>query len=215
MQFFKIDDVISDDGQPAESQFVASPGARVGDAPMCTTCGGFTGMCAWLPPLRIELETWGNSYPDLVLSGAVLLVTHRFVEHWNDSGLIGLDNVRPVQITRVRSHRKMKAAVPAYYFARANTGTTAIDLEASEFEHEGQVCSACRLGDVLKRWKRIVIEESTWSGADMFVPRGLPSSIFVTQRVIELVERRKLLNASFIPAESFARDYYPWELRSE
>lgn len=33
MQFFKIDDVISDDGQPAESQFVASPGARVGDAP--------------------------------------------------------------------------------------------------------------------------------------------------------------------------------------
>jgi hypothetical protein len=54
-------------------------GFKVGPAPRCPACGGFIGLLRWLPPFRVELETWGKEFGDVIHIGDELLVSERFV----------------------------------------------------------------------------------------------------------------------------------------
>lgn len=171
-------------------------------------------MRLWLPPYQIDLEIWGGLGPDVVMSGNALVMSHRLMELWDESGLTGMHRMEQVQVKHLKVHGKVKHPIPKYFLAQVPTSRTAIDLVASEFGNEGTVCGECRLAHV-KRWKRIVFEKDTWCGEDLFIARGLPSTIFVTSRVVDVFKRSNVCNATFTPAESYACDFYPWELRPE
>ena len=214
MQFFMLEEepTTEPEHQIASMDAVKAAGKNVGDARRSEACGKYVGMCEWLPPYRVELETWGRVFGDVAVCGSDLLVSSRFKQAWEQSQLHGLSGFSAVEIVKVIRRRKSTGAPLKYFRAVVSRGRTAIDLAASGFEWgSAPTCPACRLGHIIKRWKRILIDQATWNGDDIFIARGLPSTIIVSERFKEFCKLNDVKNAHLIPADTFARDYYPWE----
>jgi hypothetical protein len=69
------------------------------------------------------------------------------------------------------------------------------------------------LEEDLKRWNRIIIDPKTWTGEDIFEPRGL-SDFIASDRFKEVCKANDVKNAYFIPAEEYAYDFYPDERKN-
>lgn len=186
---------------------------RRGDAAVCPACGSAVGMLEWLPPFRAVLELYGEQFGDFVfLPGSDdFLVTQRFREAYYQHSLTGLVGFDPVEVIAVKSKRKNLGLVkpPMYFRVCANYGQTALDLAASGFEWiDPPTCPICRTGNLM-RWKRLTLDEGTWTGEDAFRPRGLAGEIMVSQRFKDVCEQHDIRNAAFTPAEESSCDFYP------
>jgi hypothetical protein len=58
--------------------------------------------------------------------------------------------------------------------------------------------------------ERLVLEPGTWTGDDVFEPRGL-AEIMAPQRFKDACDRHGIKNAEFRPAEEAGHDFYPGE----
>jgi hypothetical protein len=199
---------------PALTDFVPADPARIGDGPQCPCCGGAVGSLPWLPPHRAELEVWGREYGDVAFGVAnELLVSERFAALYKAECLTGLDGFHEVEIVKVirRGGSRLRPPPPKYYCVTPVRGRAVIDQKASGFVHaEPVTCQECRIG-LIKRWKKVVIEDNTWSGEDIFRARGLPGTVIVTQRFRDFFLKSRFNNGLIIPAEEYGYDFYPWE----
>jgi hypothetical protein len=190
-------------------------GFKVGDAPKCPQCDRFIGPLEWLPPYRVEIETWGQVFGDIVItSGKDMIVSERFRDIYERIGLKGLSGFSPVGIVKITRHRKLNSDAPAYFKANVIRSQATRDQEGSECEwsENGPMCPVCLFpaGGLIKRWKKVAILPETWQGEDIFVPRG-GGGIITSMRFKEVCEGNKIKNAILIPAENHAHDFYPWE----
>jgi hypothetical protein len=198
----------------ARSDALKEEGFNVGDCVRCPTCNRPLSMLKWLPPYRIELETWGKHYADVVEVGNDLIVSERFMQAFIKSRLTGLLSFEPVEVIKV-VHRRTKpnGLLPRYYKAPVARSSTAIDQELSGYvwEDKSKVCPDC-LFDTLKRYRSLIVNEATWSGEDVFYPRG-GNGPLVSERFKAIVEDYGLQGIVFVPAESPETGYdsYPWE----
>jgi hypothetical protein len=87
----------------------------VGDAPRCPRCGGPIGMRPSLPPIRIELETWGKRFGDVAIdAGNEVLVSERFKDAFQSVGLTGLSPFMPAEVVKAIARRgKVPASMPS------------------------------------------------------------------------------------------------------
>lgn len=190
-------------------------GFNTGPAPHCPHCGGCIGLLTWLPPYRVELETKGNTYGDVVFgTGHELLVSLRFRDLYEASGLVGVTKFEPVEVVKVKRRRKsLKGCPPPYFKADVVRSEAALDDKASGSEWEGvpDLCPVCRRPRnkvTFLRRKGTMIEAGTWSGEDIFIPRA-SADFLVTPRFKEFCEQHDVKNAVFIPAEQHGVDFYP------
>lgn len=178
---------------------------------VCSGCGRHVGQMIWLPPFHASLECWDREFGDLALvAREYLLVSERFKRLYQEAGLTGLSGFDPVKIVKVKRHKRFQGDPPAYFHVRVGRTEAAIDLERSGFVwgEPDKVCPVCRGGGDLWRWKRIVIEEGTWTGEDIFIPRGL--SVFVaSERFRRFCEWEQITNAVLVPAEEYWYDFRP------
>lgn len=182
--------------------------AVYGDAPRCPTCHQYIGSRKWLPPHRISVEVWDQCFPDLLLMNTDILVSDRFKSHWISGAFIGLSDYAPVEVDRVNWRTGSRGRLPLYFHAKVARSRAAIDMVASGFEwDEPPSCEECRLGRNVQRWQRILIEENTWDGLDVFFARGIAGTIIVTERLKAMCEREYLRAPVFAPAETFAYDF--------
>jgi len=192
-------------------------GFNVGDAPRCPKCGRFTGMLTWLPPYRVELETWGKHFGDIVEAGGNdLIVSHRFKQLYESHELKGLMRFEPVEIVRVKRHRKSSAELPEYFKASVCRSQTSIDQEASRFEWQGDepICPEClwpQSSCTLRGYKCIVIKSGSWTEEDIFHPRGSPVNVIVSRRFRDVCVENELKNVVFLLAGSYAWHKKPGE----
>jgi hypothetical protein len=56
----------------------------------------------------------------------------------------------------------------------------------------------------------LIVERHSWQGEDIFMPRG-SGEILVAPRFKEFCGAHDIANAIFAPAETYGRDFYPWE----
>jgi len=183
-----------------------------GEAPRCEACGAAIGLLPWQPPHRVELEVWGRVFGDIVAApGRDFIISEDLKSLVEGYGIKGLSGFDPVKVVRViRRAGSIATDPPKYFRVSVVRSPTAIDLRASDVEMEGPVCPRCRTGRNLKRWKRVIIEPGTWSGDDVFEPRGLPV-VLATERFRKMCRHHSISNALFVPAEVHQHDYYPWE----
>lgn len=216
MRFFVLKPESSSKNAVALTDALMAKGSQTGDAPSCEACGKYIGMREWLPPFRVELETWGRSFGDLAFAGGRdLLASQRFVELWKAESLTGLRGFEPVEVVKVRKRRKLPGNLPQYYRVIGDYGGVTIDGKASGVEWENPLtCSVCGKGELLKRFKRIVVVPGSWTGKDVMMPTCVPC-YFVTERFKVFCEVHEIKNAVIIPAEEYSRDYYPWENSTE
>jgi hypothetical protein len=192
------------------TDFLTDDSCILGDAIYCSTCNKPLTSKEWLPPFKAEIELWGKGFGDIAFgSGENLLVSEVFKSAFLESDLRGISEFAPVEIVKI-SHRK-KSHPPAYFCINVNYSSAAIDWKASGFEYDNlPTCNVCRSGGI-KRIKRVIIENGTWSGEDIFIARGLPGTFIVSEGFYEMCKLFEIKNAPCIPVEQYSFDFYPWE----
>jgi len=187
----------------------ATGSIRTGAATTCPCCGAFTSMLSWLPPYEGELECSGNHFGDVVEgAGDTLLVSERFRSLYHEFGLTGLEGFDPVTHIRLARRGNVKGKPPPYYRVTAARSRAAVDLQRSGIVWDrAPTCDECRTG-VARRWEAIIIEPGTWSGEDIFYPRGLRVRL-VSDRFRELCESWHVCNAMCVSAEEYWHDASP------
>jgi hypothetical protein len=196
----------------AETCFSKKAGYNQGHADQCAVCGAFTSSLTWLPPYQVEIELYGKQFGDLAFGygGNDFLVSQRFREVYYQHELTGLVGFDPIEVIKVKnkSRRKLRCTPPLYFRVVAMRGATALDHIASEFQWDrSPTCPACKSG-IVRSWKRLLLEPGTWTGEDVFRPKGLGGTIMVTERFKVACEQHGITNAVFTPAEDAGHDFY-------
>jgi hypothetical protein len=181
-----------------------------GEAPRCPQCGTFVGLLQWLPPYRVKLELYGQELGDFIKrSTHAFLISERFAEAFRAEGLTGLEGFHPVEVVRVRSRRKRvgkASTVPRYFVVSARYGRAAVDLVLNRVRTlRTPTCSECRSGGI-SAINGFVVESGTWSGEDIFRPRGMPGELVVSERFKAFAERHALTNVVLTPTEQYVWD---------
>jgi len=187
-----------------------SPGkAHVGPALRCPQCDGIVGALSWEPPYQGELELYGKDFGDLMQepSGG-LLVTEHFAEAFKADGLTGLSGFQPVEILRVRRKRRgpKPGPTPRYRYVLPAYGQPALDMDRSRILiRQPMRCTWCRVigPDAIDG---LALEEGTWSGEDIFRPRGLWAVIIVSERFMRFAEKHALSHITWIPLDKYVWD---------
>lgn len=210
MRIFVLRNTSASDGD-AVTTYLPLEGSRRGDAPPCEVCGRFFRLMPLVPPVRVELKAWGTTWGDIAFGpGDQLLVSDSFKSPFVAAGLVGISSFDPVEVVRAMPRRVAQRKMPSYWLASIVRGRAAIDDLASGLVRDGlSACRECRLGGVIKRTARIVLEADTWSGEDVFFARGLPGTVLVSERFGLLCEANGLTNCSLVSLERFHFDYYP------
>lgn len=216
MRFFVLQNPKHGEGT-AITDFVPVDGSLTGEAPRCPACGKYIGMMPLLPPVRVELETWETAFGDIAFGPSEeLLVTDRFWKLYRASGLTGFVDVGPVEVAKAKSHCKLREPAPHYHCCRVGRGKAAVDDAKSGLEREEpRACEACRLGGIIKRALRVVLQSNSWSGEDIFFARGLPGTALVSEEFKRFCQENQISNCHPVPAETFSFDSYPWEKGNE
>lgn len=190
---------------------VAEPRVYEDVGQRCPVCQKTVGPLEWLPPHRIALssaksEKWGDFLWGAGLGD--LIVSARFKTICEAEGLIGIRRFYlPVEIVRVGKKRKgdLPVTLPIYHSVQIERLGPELDEEASGIVRERLDCAYCHRGH-FTRWERVVIKTSTWSGEDVFFPRGLPGTLVVSERFKRVSEIHRFTNVWLIPAEKYAYD---------
>ncbi len=182
--------------------------SNIGPALSCPQCGGTIGMLSWQAPYQGELEIYGKDFGDLLDGPSGLLVTERFAEDFKAEGLTGLNGFHPVEVKRVRRKRRgpKPGPPPQYLFVTPAYGQAALDMERSRIlSKKPMACTWCRYvgPDAIDG---LYVEEGTWTGEDVFRPRGMWGVILVSERFMRFAERHAMSHMTLIPIEKYVWD---------
>lgn len=180
----------------------------VGEAPQCPRCGRFIGMLPWLPPYRVALDLHGKELGDFMTGVGNSLVSERFVEAFRAEGLRGFEGFHPVEVRRVRRQRRgpKPAIVPGYFLVTPVFGSAVVDEARSRLRrHSPITCDWCRLTGVDGIYG-FALEQGSWNGDDVFIPRGLSGTMIVSERFADFVARHGFTNMKLTPTEEYTWD---------
>lgn len=184
-------------------------GTKTGDFPVCPNCGFPAALREWLPPHRVEIETWGRHFGDWAFRGDNLVVSERFKRMFQANHMQGLSGFESVHVVRFLHRRKKPSEPPPHYFrAGISHSPTTVDQEASGYvwSNKSERCPECLMGGNVLRYSRLVVDGSTWNGDDVFWPRGGPC-VLVSGRLKELCEKNEIRGMVFKDpmAESYCK----------
>lgn len=184
---------------------------NLGDADVCPVCGLVISLMRWLPPYRVKLSSakpakWGDF---LWVGGTVIAVSERLKDIFTKEGLRGLESFEgPLEIIRYGTRKTGDFPIPPpkYFVVKIPWGRANQDDAASEVteRYDGETkCVYCRTGMKAKAQKRIIIDEQSWDGSDIFKPRGAPVQCVVSERFKHVIDRWKISNTWLIPTEKY------------
>lgn len=198
-------------GVGAVTDFEPIDGSPMGHAPQCRLCGGFVGLMPLVPPIRINLVSWGESWSDIAFGpGDQILISARLKGAFAQAGLSGVERYDPAAIEKVtRKHRSFDQCPPKYFLATISRSRAMIDDLASGLEREDDsACPECGLDGIIKRLRRVELKSEYRVEEDIFFARGLPGRILVSQRFMTMCEKLGLAKCFFIETDNFSFDYY-------
>lgn len=180
---------------------------NLGDPEYCPVCGSPMTWKKWLPPKNVILEK--PKYGDFVYGTFdSFLVSENFKRNYEQSGLKGIINFDEVTIVKVRRLRKGSSKLPPPYFhVEINITATRVDEERSNFIWDRPPkCDYCRSG-LLRSHDAFIIDESTWTGEDIFYCRGYWGTVVVTERFKEFLEENHFTNYKLISDKEYRIDW--------
>ncbi len=187
-----------------------------GDAPSCQSCGAWLGMKTWLPPYRVRLVKGMKSYaPGDVISGPGIggfIASERFIAEFEHAHLKGVERWEPVSIEGYSNYweKKLKRPAPAGTYKVAILPVPTVRAKWEEM-HPRRVpkselvwvgCAVC--GRRPRDWgffKGVVVDEESWTGADIFELSNAGGRFVVTEAFVKFVAAGKFLGVPLVPAE--------------
>jgi hypothetical protein len=204
MNFYIINNNLFDDSRYAYGEEMDH---HTGNYEKCNVCGKPISMRKWMPPLKAKLSK--PLYGDFVFGTfSNFLTSERFKKGYMNSGLKGIKAFEVVEIIKIGHMNKNSPQPPIYYNVLITISGAKIDEEKSVFVREGEIdCDFCRVGGIIKSFKRIIIKEYTWEGYDIFHTTILPGTVIVTQKFYDFVKFNNYTNIDLVPAETYST---PW-----
>jgi hypothetical protein len=200
MNFYLLGEIVG----PYYTWFSPMAPEHEGDAPHCSDCGIALGSLTWLPPYRAKIEATVGKLGDWARGpGNSRLVSERFRHAWEERKLIGIEAFTPLERIRVRPARLGKPS-PVFYHIQPSIFTATIDFARSTFKPGRPRCDTCRSLYGYKSVNGFRIDEATWTGEDMFRPRGVTGMVIVTERVKQLRDDYDLKNVELTPTEEYS-----------
>ena len=189
------------------------------DAPRCPGCDRFVGSCRWLEPHEVVLKQ-PRRVGDFVAGagGCDFLASRSCLEALQNAGLRGIERSFPVKVLRMGTTKKAAALpIPELWGVDVICSTTRVDFSRMDFEWSGEApsvprCSVCgcalsKSSGWLKSWKRVVIEQDSWSGDDLFHAVNFTGSVILSAKAAEIVASGGFTNAKLIPCENYAYSF--------
>jgi len=203
MQFYVLDYEMR---SPYNTTFERLEPKSQGVAPCCTACGRTIGMAPWLPPFRLAVHESGHGSTDIARGDqAGLLVSNRFCDAWETERLRGIPEFSDVESLELHSEEPPPEEL-MYHHIAPECDATAVDLARSSIQYfQPRICEHCKTGDV-RAIDGFFIDETTWTGADIFYPRHLPEIIVISQRFRGMWEKHGLQKLHCTPVEKYVWD---------
>jgi hypothetical protein len=183
-------------------------------APECPACHRPIGMLRWLPPHTLWLKQ-ARRIGDLSIcnGGADILATARVADRWAGAGLVGWEKVYPVRVLKVGSRGGSPPPVLPELFGvdvchsacRVDYGLAGVQWTT---EPQTDYCRVCGpggggRGGTFSLMERIVIDESTWSGEDLFYPINLSGTLILSARGARFFQDHRCTNCAIVPVEEW------------
>ena len=153
----------------------------------------------------------GSEFGDIAFWMNDFLTSDRFRDAFMNSGLKGLSRFIGVTVLSHRSHGALEAAPPIYFRTIPHVGSAQVDVTASEVEwreDERPKCSTCLLGGgAIESWRRVVVNEETWNGDDIFYSYGIPGVLLVSSRFYDWAEGLNFQNLYMFPSEEYGKNF--------
>lgn len=190
--------------------------ARMGPGQRCPVCDRPLGPLTWLPPYRIEIETWGTAFGDVIVrNGNTLVVSELFRRAFEQNGLRAGGDFEEVEVAKITRHRHFAEDPPRYFKLTIHREKVRVNQGVSEFTwtNDEPPCSHClwsKTGN-LKSYRRIVVEEGTWTGEDVFQAHGSPLNFIVTDRFKTMCDANFIRNVEFEAVENCSWEKPAWE----
>ncbi len=172
----------------------------------CPVCGLQVVGRRWLPPHHIRLSSsqpskWG----DFVWgSGFQLIVSAYFKECYTQEKMNGIKTFYPPAMIKI-PRRNLEIGKPTYHIVNIRwDGANLDDKKSVVIRRTDSYSCTYHRGGVI-RMEQLVLEEGSWKGDDIFIPRG-KHAIIVTERFKAMAEDKHLKNVWFIPIEQYAYD---------
>jgi hypothetical protein len=183
-----------------------------GDAPRCPACGKVIGMKPWLPPYRVRLVggTKTSAPADVITGPGVdsFIASERFVTEFKRSGLTGIERWERVQIEGYNDYEgdptDHAVVNRAYKVAILPFPTTRAKLDEMHAVYKGSPpdCAVCGVPRILGSYEGIVIDETSWKGADVVdvINIGL---FVVTDRFAEFCQAGEFTGIRLVPTAKY------------
>lgn len=205
MQFYVMDVKV---GSPFETWVDKMEPVNIGTGDQrqkCPKCGEEMGMLPWLPPYRATIRAYGKQLGDVTYTSMDIVVSEKFRLAWTEAKLQGIEDFHPLERIRVRPAR-LGRKTPTYYFVKVQRFGARVDLNRSLIEYNNPfTCMYCLEANV-DTVRGFTIDESSWTGEDVFIPWGMPGSPVVTDRVRQLRDEHHLKNMTLTPVEEYVWD---------
>lgn len=165
--------------------------------PQCDCCGESLTPLRRVPPHRYRIKYGPPG--DLLTDRMVTAFSAEFVKAWEASGLCGLEFDGRLELQK-KPDLDCRMAWPVCTY-------TLLDEQASGVVIDDlRGCDKCRVL-AIKKIDRIVLQEDTWAGEDIFTSGNLLSLILVSQRFVDFVESNNFTNFDFINQEDYSEDF--------
>ena len=196
--------------------FEVSGEPNYGNAPHCPACHRPVGMLAWLPPHVVELKQ-AKHVGDFVLGagGCPFLCQARVVERWRAHGLSGMDCLYPIQIAQNRTRQQTNDSV--LYGIGVQHSVTRVEHDrmgvAWTWPPDANYCRTCGpggggVGGTIRSWERIVVDERSWRGEDLFFAVNFPGTMLVSERAANVIRSEEWSNVTTIPADEYGYAFH-------
>lgn len=184
----------------------------------CPKCSRPVSYLRWQPPYEVALKQ-PRRVGDFVsgAGGCDFLISEPCLTLFESERFTGIEEVLPIIITRMGTTKAANSlerpGLFGVYLVRS--------LTQLKYEEMGIVWGSppkpdyCRLcgpggggiGGWRKRRERVVVDEATWSGHDIFFAINGPGTILLSERAANAIIQRGLTNATLIPCEEAAFDF--------
>jgi hypothetical protein len=204
MQYFVLRPVIP---SPAETEYIPVRAPKSGEPPRCPRCNRAVAPAPWVSPRRAVVLGHGSEFGDIAFGLADgLLVSARFRRAWEAEGLAGI--VECDRLAAMRCCPLLPGRAQDYAYCTFERGAAvAVPLDARTRMTPGaQACDLCGGGVEVVAFRGFSIDESTWSGADLFLPWGVPATLVATERVLDAASKHFLRNVTAIRVEDHVHD---------
>jgi hypothetical protein len=186
-----------------------------GAAPRCQACGTFIDNEPWQSPYRIRLikgkET--NAPADVITGPGFggFIASQRFVTDFERANLRGIERWERVEIEGYSDDDGNPLSSPAapagiYNLAILPVPTTRAKWEEMRMVFRGGLtgCELCgRRGRLLDSYEGAVIDEPSWTGADIFQVAHNADIYIATESFVEFVAVGEFTGVPLVPAAEF------------